>query len=142
MDPATPEPLRVEVLQQLLTMMLVATCLLVSTVASFAAIVTAGMDAESRGLWPYGWWIALPVFTLAPLVQFTLTLWLSGLIYLVGVLLAGMAAFRRRAGPFWEPYGNLYRRAASSQGCAPTKECTPRCLRVATGRRGLFGDPV
>ncbi len=122
-DPATPEVMRVEVLQQLLTMMLIATCLLISTIASFAAIVTAGMDAESgrvqmvisrpvrrqgvflgqflglgagvaayaalfyvailltfgwtRGLWPSGWWIALPVFTLAPLVQLALTLWLS-----------------------------------------------------------------
>lgn len=122
-DPSTPLALRVEVLQQLLTMMLVCTCLLISTVASFAAIVTAGLDAESgrtqlvisrpvrrqgvflgqflglgagvaayaaifyvailltfgwtRGVWPSGWWIGLPVFTLAPLMQLALTLWLS-----------------------------------------------------------------
>ena|GEM_PF-4542829 len=122
MEPA-PMAVRNDVLQQLLTMMLICTCLLVSTVASFAAIVTAGMDAESgraqmvisrpvrrqgvflgqflglgagvaayaalfylailltfgwtRGLFPSDWWIALPVFTLAPLVQLALTLWLS-----------------------------------------------------------------
>lgn len=122
-DPATPDLLRVEVLQQLLTMMLVATCLLISAIASFAAIVTAGMDAEvgraqmvisrpvrrqgvylgqflglgaavaayaalfylailltfglTRGIWPVGWWLGLPVFTLAPLIQLALTLWLS-----------------------------------------------------------------
>ncbi|HYF76613.1 MAG TPA: hypothetical protein VD973_05755, partial [Symbiobacteriaceae bacterium] len=108
---------------QLLTMMLVCTCLLISAIASFAAIVTAGMDAESgraqmvisrpvrrqgvylgqflglgagvaayaalffvailltfgltRGVWPSGWWMALPVFTLAPLIQLALTLWLG-----------------------------------------------------------------
>jgi ABC-type transport system involved in multi-copper enzyme maturation permease subunit len=123
MDPGTPQPLQVNALQQLLTMMLVCTCLLVSTIASFAAIVTAGLDAASgrsqmvisrpvrrqavflgqflglgagvvayaalfyvailltfgwtTGLWLSGWWIALPVFTLAPLVQLALTLWLS-----------------------------------------------------------------
>jgi ABC-type transport system involved in multi-copper enzyme maturation permease subunit len=122
-DPATPPSMQGEVLQQLLTMMLVATCLLISAIASFAAIVTAGMDAESgraqmvvsrpvrregvflgqflglgagvaayaalfylailltfgftRGVWPTGWWIGLPVFTLAPLIQLALTLWLS-----------------------------------------------------------------
>lgn len=122
-DLATPPALQVEVLQQLLTIMLVCTCLLISAVASFAAIVTAGMDAEvgraqmvisrpvrrqgvflgqflglgagvaayaalfylailltlgfTRGVWPSGWWIGLPVFTLAPLVQLALTLWLS-----------------------------------------------------------------
>jgi len=122
-DPATTAVMQVEVLQQLLTMMLVATCLLISAVASFAAIVTVGMDAESgrvqmvisrpvrrqgvylgqflglgagvaayaalfylailltfgftRGVWPTTWWIGLPVFTLAPLVQLALTLWIS-----------------------------------------------------------------
>lgn len=122
-DPASSAVIHVEVLQQLLTMMLVCTCLLISAVASFAAIVTAGMDTESgraqmvisrpvrregvflgqflglgagvaayaalfylailltfgitRGVWPSGWWMALPVFTLAPLMQLALTLWLS-----------------------------------------------------------------
>ncbi len=134
-EPGTLTAVRVNVHQQLLTMMLVATCLLVSTVASFAAIVTAGMDAESgrsqmvisrpvrrqavflgqflglgagvaayaalfyvaillafgwtTGLWPSGWWIGLPVFTLAPLVQLALTLWLSAGIGPVG---AGVGA--------------------------------------------------
>ncbi len=122
-DPGTTSIMRTSVHQQLLTMMLVATCLLISAVASFAAIVTAAMDAESgkvqmvisrpvrrqgvllgqflglgagvaayatlffvailltfgwtTGHWPSGWWIGLPVFTLAPLVQLALTLWLS-----------------------------------------------------------------
>ena len=122
-DPATTAAMQVEVMQQLLTMMLIATCLLISAVASFAAIVTAGMDAESgriqmvisrpvrregvflgqflglgagvaaysaifylaivltfgfaRGVWPQSWWLGLPVFTLAPLVQLALTLWIS-----------------------------------------------------------------
>lgn len=119
----TTAAVEVNVLQQLLTMMLVATCLLVSALASFMAIVTAGLDAESgraqmvisrpvrrqgvflgqflglgaavaayaalfclailltfggiTGIWPSLWWIALPLFTLAPLVQLALTLWLA-----------------------------------------------------------------
>jgi ABC-type transport system involved in multi-copper enzyme maturation permease subunit len=123
MDPAMPQPVRINALQQLLSMMLICTCLLISALASFAAILTAGFDAESgriqmvisrpvcrqgvflgqflglgaaviayaalfyvailltfgwtTGLWPSGWWSLLPVFTLAPLVQLALTLWLS-----------------------------------------------------------------
>jgi len=122
-DPSTLAAMRVGVHQQLLTMMMVATCLLISAIASFAAIVTVGMDTESgrtqmvisrpvrrqgvflgqflglgagvaayaalffvaimvtfawtTGGWPHGWWIALPVFTFAPLIQLALTLWLS-----------------------------------------------------------------
>lgn len=122
-DSASNAVLQVEVMQQLLTMMLVATCLLISAIASFAAIMTAGLDAESgraqmvvsrpvrrqgvflgqflglgtgvaayaalfylailltfgwaRGVWPASWWLGLPIFTLAPLVQLALTLWLS-----------------------------------------------------------------
>lgn len=123
MDPAMPKLVATETLQQLLTMMLICTCLLISAIASFAAIVTAGLDADSgraqmvisrpvrrqgvflgqflglgagvagysalfylailltfgsvTGVWPSGWWSLLPIFTLAPLVQLALTLWLS-----------------------------------------------------------------
>jgi ABC-type transport system involved in multi-copper enzyme maturation permease subunit len=108
---------------QFLTLMLICSCLLVSAVASFGAIVTAGFDMESgriqmvisrpvrrqgvylgqflglgaavagyaalfylavlltfgfaTGIWPAYWWAFLPVFTLAPLVQLALTLWLN-----------------------------------------------------------------
>jgi ABC-type transport system involved in multi-copper enzyme maturation permease subunit len=123
LDPATPAAVQVDVLRNMVTMMPVATCLLISAVASFAAIVTAGLDAETgrsqmvisrpvrrqavflgqflglgagvaayaalfylailltfgwtTGVWPSGWWLGLPVFTLAPLLQLALTLWLS-----------------------------------------------------------------
>lgn len=134
-DAGVTAAVRVDVLQNLLTMMLVCTCLLISAVASFAAIVTAGMDAESgraqmvvsrpvrrqgvylgqylglgagvaayavlfyvailltfgltRGVWPTGWWMWLPIFTLAPLLQLALTLWLSTRVGPVG---AGIGA--------------------------------------------------
>lgn len=122
-EPVTSLALRINVLQQLLSAMLVCTCLLISAIASFAAIVTVGMDAESgraqmvisrpvrregvflgqflglgaavaayaalfyvailltftwnTGLRPAGWWMWIPSFALAPLVQLALTLWLS-----------------------------------------------------------------
>ena len=131
----TAPAVEINVLQQLLTMMLVCTGLLISTVASFAAIVTAGMDSESgraqmvisrparrqgvflgqflglgagvaayaalfylailitfgwiTGIWPSGWLLGLPIFTLAPLIQLALTLWLSALTGPVG---AGVGA--------------------------------------------------
>lgn len=123
MDPNMPPLVAIDALQELLTLMLIATCLLISAVASFAAIVTAGLDSESgraqmvisrpvrrqgvylgqflglgagiaayaalfylailltfggvTGIWPAGWWWIWPLFTLAPLVQLALTLWLS-----------------------------------------------------------------
>lgn len=134
-ESGTTAVIRVSEHQQIITLMLVATCLLISAVASFAAIVTAGMDTESgrtqmvisrpvrreavflgqylglgagvaayaalfyvaivlafgwtTGPWPSGWWIGLPVFTLAPLIQLALTLWLSARIGPIG---AGIGA--------------------------------------------------
>lgn len=129
-EPGKLEAVRVAAHQQLITMMLICTCLLISAIASFAAVVTAGLDAESgraqmvisrpvrrqgvflgqflglgagvasyaalfyvailltfgwtTGDWPALWWSLLPVFTLAPLVQLALTLWLCARIGPIG----------------------------------------------------------